>query len=204
MKRVLVLVLVMMLCFGALADTGIDWTQYSEEEINKTIDEMSEMVDEAKAELENRKQKESSKKTFSTSTEDMIQIFDSYMYSFYRLSNIQSYAISYEDKDREEKHLIKLVNGYCSLQFTQEDGKATKVEVISHDIKSDDDMPQVIAGFLSLMAATNYDYFTSHSFDDTLNEIMSDHEPHVCGDVVYRYTDTRPIFKVISLSAEPA
>lgn len=54
MKRVIMLVLVMMLCAGAMADTGIDWTQYPDDELQSTIDDLSEMINEAQAEVDRR------------------------------------------------------------------------------------------------------------------------------------------------------
>ena len=54
MKRILVFVLVLMLCVGALADTGIDWTQYPDDELQSTIDDLTEMLNEAQAEVERR------------------------------------------------------------------------------------------------------------------------------------------------------
>jgi len=45
----------LMLCAGALADTGIDWSQTPDEELQNTIDELTEMLEDAKAEMEKRK-----------------------------------------------------------------------------------------------------------------------------------------------------
>lgn len=54
MKRILVFVLALMLCSGALADTGIDWTQYPDDELQSMIDDLTEMLNEAQAEIERR------------------------------------------------------------------------------------------------------------------------------------------------------
>lgn len=54
MRRVFVFVLALMLCAGALADTGIDWSQYPDDELQSTIDDLTEMLDEAQAELDSR------------------------------------------------------------------------------------------------------------------------------------------------------
>lgn len=54
MKRVLVLALALILCSGALADTGIDWSQYPDDELQSTIDDLTEMLNEAQAEAERR------------------------------------------------------------------------------------------------------------------------------------------------------
>lgn len=55
MKKVLVLVLALLLigCV-ALGEAAMDWSQYSDEELTDTINELSAMLDGAKAELESR------------------------------------------------------------------------------------------------------------------------------------------------------
>lgn len=179
---------------------------------------MQDMIDEAKAELSkrNRPKKpnkkteplstvEPEKKVFSQSTQELIESFDSHMYALWRLSDVESYKMSYTDEDKEDKHIIKIVNSACSLLIDQEDGKATKLQVVSRDITDDTNMNNIIAGFLAAMYATNFEYFGGEAtYEDALNVIMADDQPHTIGEAVYTYTDTRPVFKVISLTVEPA
>lgn len=54
MKRVILFALVLILCAGALADTGIDWSYYTNDELRIRIDELNEMLKEAQAELDSR------------------------------------------------------------------------------------------------------------------------------------------------------
>lgn len=54
MKRIFIFVLALTLCAGALADTGIDWTLYPDDELQSTIDDLTEMLNEAQAEVDRR------------------------------------------------------------------------------------------------------------------------------------------------------
>ena len=54
MKRVILFALVLMLCAGALADTGIDWTQYPDDELQSTYDDLKEMLREVENEISSR------------------------------------------------------------------------------------------------------------------------------------------------------
>ena len=54
MKKLFAFVMVLMLCGTAFADTGIDWSQYPDDELLSTIDDLVEMLDEAQAELDSR------------------------------------------------------------------------------------------------------------------------------------------------------
>ena len=54
MKRMFALMVVLMLLGGAMADTGIDWSDYPDESLKSTIEELQEMLNEANAELSRR------------------------------------------------------------------------------------------------------------------------------------------------------
>ena len=55
MKKLLSFIVIMMLCVGALADSGIDWSQYPDGVLENTINELTEMLNEANKEMESRK-----------------------------------------------------------------------------------------------------------------------------------------------------
>lgn len=54
MKRLMAMVLVLMLCAGAMAESGIDWSQYSDESLKAIIDEMADTLIEAREEQDRR------------------------------------------------------------------------------------------------------------------------------------------------------
>ena len=54
MKKIILFALMLMLCTYALADTGIDWTQYSDDVLQNTYNELKEMLNEVEAEINGR------------------------------------------------------------------------------------------------------------------------------------------------------
>ena len=57
MKRLIALIIVLMLCSIAIAE-DIDWSRYPDDELQATIDELTDMLNGAKAEMESRGQSE--------------------------------------------------------------------------------------------------------------------------------------------------
>lgn len=144
-------------------------------------------------------------KTFPQTTKEMIETFDSMMYAFWRLNGVKSYSISLTAENESKRSFIEIINDECALNVYQANGHPTKLQVISHDITARTDINQIIAGFCALLAATNFEYLGgSVTTDDMLSTIMADNLPHTINGVTYTYTDTRPLFKIVSLTAEPA
>ena len=76
MKKTIAIILLFILCFGAYADS--EWSQYSDDELIAMIDDMSERLKDAKAELESRK----------TDNDDSITAYDKDGHK-YMLSNMR-------------------------------------------------------------------------------------------------------------------
>ncbi len=144
-------------------------------------------------------------KTFEQSSKEIVESFNSFMYALHTLSGVDYYGDSYKEEYANEKHFILLVNRDCSLNIDQSNGKATKVSVITHDITDKTNISNIVAAFFALLSATNFEYFGGEAtYEEELDAIMADGLPHTIGNVTYTYTDTRPIFKIVSLNAEPA
>ena len=79
MKRIVAFILILTLWGFALADTGIDWTEYPDDELQKTADEMTEMLNEIQNEIERRNREKSEEKTLGIETDVLLASFDGYL-----------------------------------------------------------------------------------------------------------------------------
>ena len=203
MKRIVAFILILTLWGFALADTGIDWTEYPDDELQKTADEMTEMLNEIQNEIERRNREKSEEKTLGIETDVLLASFDGYLDTFTALSGLQHYTLSTMDVDKSNPSLVLPMTKHCSLDIDQVNGLVKHFRVVSDkDDGSSGRTEEIIVCFMAALMLTN-SYFTEENTVSELNKIMSDREEHVYGDVTYRFVSTAPITTIIGLEVTP-
>ena len=117
MKRVVLVALVLMLCVGALADSGIDWTQYPDDELQSTIDDLTEMINEARAELDSRKVQ--TVVGIGISTQKLLDDFQAYR----KTANLQQYSTFLLPSEKDASSVIVQISDYCWINIRQDNGQ---------------------------------------------------------------------------------
>ena len=193
----------LILCSSAIADTGIDWTQYPDDNLQSTIDDLTEMLDEAKAEKDRRTREAIASSTLGIETSVLLAGFDGYLDNFATMSGMQHYALELSEKDRDKSLIVYPMTSHCSLSIKQEAGLVKSFQVVSdNDDGSEDRATDIIICFMGALLLTN-SYFEEGNTMDELSKIMSDNLEHTYGDVTYRYITGRPFISNVSLEVTP-
>lgn len=136
MKQVFALMVVLMLLGSAMADTGIDWSEYPDDSLRSTIEELQEMLNEANVELSKREAGQS----YSIGGTD-------FTVDFYRNMLTQKYQrllvkVHWTNNTSSAKSFIWLlsVNGY-------QDGKELDSSYRPQSFGGDDETDNILPGY---------------------------------------------------------
>lgn len=197
MKRVVVLVIVLLLCATGFADTDIDWTQYSDEDIESVIADITEMLNEARSEL--NKRNPSTAEGIGITTQKLLDDFASYREKI-GLNGYSTYLLSTE---KASDSILVQISDYCWIDIIQENGNVQKFDMYTYaEYNTEQVKAEIIADVLmsctGLLALTN-PLIEYNGALDVFNEIVQSGYKTV-GDITYnffKYDQTLYIFSAM-------
>ena len=202
MKRVVLVALVLMLCVGALADSGIDWTQYPDDELQSTIDDLTEMINEARAELDSRKVQ--TVVGIGISTQKLLDDFQAYR----KTANLQQYSTFLLPSEKDASSVIVQISDYCWINIRQDNGQVVSFNAIarSEDTSQQaeaEKMADALISFCGLLAVSNPEIEISDAID-VFNGLVQSLEETTIGNVTYRFITASTVTTNYMFEAKPA
>ena len=138
------------------------------------------------------------------SVEDLVTGMDDMLAPF-KAIGMPCYPLEYSEKDLTAKTVLKLLTKHTSMSISHEDGVVKSFKVFSDEDNGEDSdnrtneiMTTCVCAMLLTSDAINEDNAVS-----ILTDIVTDRQPHVYGNVSYRYVTGQPFTSVVALEVMP-
>lgn len=138
------------------------------------------------------------------SVEDLVTGMDDMLAPF-KAIGMPCYPLEFSENDLTTKTVLKLLTKHTSMSISQENGVVKSFKIVSDEDNGDDSdnrTYEIMTTCVCAMLLTS-DAINEENAVSILTDIVTDKEPHVYGNVSYRFVTGQPFTSIVALEVMP-